>query len=121
MLKRSPLPSPWVAALALVVASASNTGALAGYDSFRRIELAGQPADIFATAGVAQDISLRVPYRVMIRPDGSSWPPYYGTAGIAAGTVSRGLTVHGDSGPPTYSSPPNTAVYIGSAIGTPGV
>jgi len=109
------------AAFALILVIATGTPAVAGYDDFRRIELAGQPADIFVTGGVAQDISMRVPYRVMTRPEGSSWPPYYGSAGIAAGTVATGVTVHGSSGPPTDSSPPNAAVYIGSLIGTPGV
>jgi hypothetical protein len=109
------------ASLALVLASATASPALASGYATDRIELAGQPADIFVTAGVAQDIPLSVLYRVMQRPDGSAWPPGYGTWGIAAGTVASGVTVHGTSGQPTFTSPPNTAVYIGSDFGSPGV
>jgi hypothetical protein len=111
----------WAAALALVLAGATGTPAVASGYATDRIELAGQPSDIFVTAGVAQDIPLSVLYRVMQRPDGSAWPPGYGTWGIAAGTVASGVTVHGQSGAPSYTSPPNTAVYIGSDFGSPGV
>jgi hypothetical protein len=117
MLKHCSLITPGRAALALVLASATGTPAVAVGYSTERIELAGQPADILVTAGVAQNIGISVPFRIMT----DAWPPGYGTWGIAAGTVARGVTVHGVSGGPSFESPPNTGVYIGSSGRGPGV
>jgi hypothetical protein len=97
----------WVAALVLMV-GATATPALANGYSYIRLELAGQPADIFVTAGVEQDIPLSIPYRMLT----FTGPTNYGSWGIAAGTVASGVTVSADDG----HSPPKAAVYIGSAF-----
>jgi hypothetical protein len=68
-----PKISFWVAALVLVVATTATPALASGYWNIR-LELAGQPADIFVTAGVEQDIPLSISYRMLnTAPGYGSW------------------------------------------------
>jgi hypothetical protein len=103
----------WVVALVLVVGATAPPVLANGYSDIR-LELAGQPADIFVTAGVEQDIPLIISYR-MLDERGKVSDPNYGTWGLAAGTVASGVTVKASSSG-DGQSPPKAAVYIGSAL-----